>query len=376
LTPVIEKQLMNRTAEDRSDTLGASHGPSWTVRALLPGDETGVVKLYREVFTRPLTAAEYRWKLLSQPAPFPNVWVAVAGERIVGHYACSILRFKLGDHLATLGQVGDLMTARDYRRQGVLTAVGTSANAAWTAAGVPFVCGLSYAGNLGSPHELLGWRLMFPFQWLRRPLRPERIIARRHRLPPPVPALLRTAGWLWNAGANAIMRNTESGIIVGEVFEAGPEFDRLWDSLSPHYEVLVVRDRAWVAHRFFGGPDQRYRVLLAERDGQPAGYLAFRIVAESGTGLVVDIFTAPDDSAVQQTLLRCAVKEFDRAGAAEARVQVAKGTRLEHQFRRAGFLGARGTLHASIVSLAETVPREALSDPERWFAQSGDFDVI
>jgi hypothetical protein len=70
------------------------------------------------------------------------------------------------------------------------------------------------------------------------------------------------------------------------------------------------------------------------------------------------------------------VKEFARAGADEVRVHIARGTRLERQFRRAGFLKACGTLHVSIVSLAESVPREALYDPERWFAQGGDFDVV
>jgi hypothetical protein len=263
------------------------------------------------------------------------------------------------------------------RRQGILTAVGSAANRAWAEAGVRFLTGLPLA-SWGSPRERLGWQALFPFVWLDRTLRPDRRVLRRRSLPALLRAPLRAAARLWNAWWDRRIGTIPPGLVVREVREAGPEFDALWQSVGPAYESLVVRDRAWVAYRYLEAPGFGYRVLLAERNGQPAGYLAFRISPDAAltSAWIADLFAAPGDASAVRVLLRHAVLELRRAGTDYVRVLVAPDTWLAREFRRAGFRQARGSYDVSVVPLDPSQPLDALSGPERWFTMGGDYDVI
>jgi len=354
--------------------VSATRSP-WTVRPYRPGDEAGAVALSREVFRRPLTPEQYRWKLLSRDVPFALVWVAVVGKRVVGHYACTPMRFKLGPREVLAAQACDAMTTPALRRQGILTAVGRAANAAWGAAGMAFVIGVPLA-SWGSPRQALGWRTMFTLGWLRRPLRLDRIVGRRLGIPWQLLAPLRAVEAAWNARWRAATPIRDEQVAVHEVEEAGPEFDELWRLAAEGYDAIAVRDREWVTQRYLVAPGYGYRALLARRAGRPAGYLIFRLLPDHGTGLVVDLFTAAGDAPTRQALIGHAVEALRRSGAYDVCVLVARGTRLEREFRGAGFLTARGTYDASIVSFAEGLPLDALRDPERWYTLGGDYDVV
>lgn len=306
-----------------------------------------------------------------------NAWVAEAGERIVGQYAGTPMPFKLSDARLRILHVCDVMTAPDYRRQGVLSDVGSAATAAWTESGAAFVIGLHY-GGWGSPREGLGWEPMFRLIWLWRPLAPARVLARRFRLPDPLLQPVAAAGRSWNWWWNGRLRRAATGVAVEEVGRPGPAFDALWHSLAGAYEALIVRDRKWVTYRYAGAPGFAYRTLLARRSGRPTGYLVFRVTGDEArtTGWIVDLFVHPDDGATRAALLLSALRKMEEAGADTARVLLGEGTSLVGALYRAGFLPARGAYDASIVPLAEKMTHPALRDPRRWFTLAGDYDAI
>jgi hypothetical protein len=351
----------------------------WVIRPYQPGDEAQVVRLFSEVFGKPLTEARYRWKVLESPWPIgaPTVWLADAGGQICGQYAGTPMRFRLCGAEQTILHVCDVMTAASFRRQGILTTLGQAAHQAWAPAGVPFVTGLHY-GGWGTRRHYLGWREQFKAAWVWRPLRPARLLARRMPLPAPALRAAAAAGWFWNAlwdRALAIMaRNVEACPIE----QPGPEFDALWEALNVRYEALVVRDRAWVAYRYAAAPGFGYRLLLARRGAAPVGYLAYRLTARDGraTGWIADLFTAPEDAPARAGLLRQALNSLRAAGADDVRALVSQGTALHSAFRQAGFLAGPGAFDVSIVPLAPGLPLEVLRDPNRWFTTGGDFDVV
>jgi hypothetical protein len=358
---------------------------TWRVRPYITGDEEQLAGLSAEVFGHPRSTAQYRWKLLDAPWPInaPTVWLADAGDRIVGQYAGTPLRFKLQDRELTVVHSCDAMTAADYRRQGVLTAVGSAATEAWAAAGIPFLFGLPHAG-WGSRRRYLGWRKMFEAHWLWRPLRFESLLARRFRFlgtqgeHGPIFRLAALAGRVWHNIWSIRLRRMARGVSVSRVERPGPEFDTLWQRLGTHYEALVVRDRAWVTYRYTEAPGYGYRLSLAWRGGVPAGYLAYRMTGDPAhrTGWILDLFTAPADAAARAGLLYAALGELRAGGAGSARVLLAAGTPLARELRRLGFLLGKGAYDVSIVPLAAGMPHPALSDPNCWFTMAGDYDVV
>jgi hypothetical protein len=330
------------------------------------------------VFGKPLTDAQYRWKVLDSPWPIgtPTVWLADSGGQISGQYAGTPMRFQLRDTECRILHVCDVMTAANVRQQGILTALGLAAHQAWAAAGLPFVTGLHY-GGWGTRRHYLKWRELFKAVWVWRPFRPERLLARRLRLPFPLLRATAVAGSLWNVVWDRALGLAAQGIEVCPIDQPGPEFDVLWAAVKTKYEALVVRDRAWVTYRYIEAPEFGYRLLLARRGKQPAGYLAYRLTGSNDRtiGLIADLFTAPDDAPARAGLLRYALAALRAAGADDVRALVPKGTALYSAFRRAGFLTGTGGFDVSIVPLALELSFDVLRDPDRWFTMGGDFDV-
>ena len=130
--------------------------------------------------------------------------------------------------------------------------------------------------------------------------------------------------------------------------------------------------------RYLDAPSFAYRVLLAERDGQPAGYAAYRLhETPNGTvGFIADLFTAKDDAGGRDTLMVGTIEAIRAAGADHVSTLAIPGTPLYRAFRRAVFLRGRGAFGVQIVPLGPSLPLERMRDPNSWGMAGGDFDVI
>jgi hypothetical protein len=350
------------------------HTANWIIRAFRSGDEPALTALFERVFGRAISEEHYRWKLRQPPTPVENVWLAVEGDTPIFHYAGIPTRFRLpgGEALAMVSV--DTMTAPEFQRRGLLSAVGRTVYDTWRAAGVAFVLGLPNE-RWGSRAGALGWEPLFDLKWLARPLRPESILARRLRMP--LLARLTPIGAAWNA-LWRLRQRRDPAVRVRPVERAGAEFDQLWRRCGMDTAVSVVRDAAWVNWRYLDAPTFDYQVLLAERDGHPVGYTAYRVEAHAAgaAGFVAELFAAPADGPARRMLIAETLVALHAAGADNAVVLAVPGSPLERDLRSAGFLHSRGAFGVQIVPLDPELPLDLLRDPQSWNLAGGDFDVI
>ena len=342
------------------------------VRPYHEGDVPQLLALFARVFGTPITAEHWRWKLLANPAPACNVWLAVADQRPVFQYAGIAQRFEF-DGAPLLGFVSvDTMTDPDFRRRGLLTQVATRAYDSWKAAGAAFVIGLPNQ-QWGSRAAALGWQELFPLRWLARPLEPQAYLARRMRWP--WLKNLPVAG-IWNAWFDRRLRR-DATLTLTDVRRADAHFDAFWDELRGRYAYSTVRDSAWINWRFLDSPSRRYQVLAAWRDGRVLGYLAYRVV-EVDTRVAIqlaEIITAPDAGAVRDTLLAELTARSRRLGAQTIATLAVPGTTLFGALQRAGFF-AGPEFSVQIVPFATAPSLNALRERERWLMSGADYDVI
>jgi hypothetical protein len=347
-------------------------GQRWAVRPFQPGDEPRIVDLHNSVFPRPTTVEAYHWKLLASPCrpAVPWIWVAHAGDRIIGHYAGTPMRFLLRGQERTALHGCDVMTAADFRRQGVLTALGRAAHRAWADGGVALVTGLHY-GGWGSRRHELGWREQFPAIWLWRPLRPGAIARRRFHTSAAVARAL-------DAVAAPRDRRHDGELEIVSIGCVTDELDALWNDAGPQYEALVRRDAAWLAYRYQVAPHREYRLLAARRAGRLAGFLACRTVATGAAvhGFICDIFAGAADLQARTVLLRAAIQVLYAEGAVDIRVLVPRRHPAMRALRGAGFVRRGGAYDVAIVPLASDLPLDVLADDRRWLTMGGDFDVV
>jgi Acetyltransferase (GNAT) domain len=347
---------------------------SWSIRAYRPGDERALVALFERVFGRAISEAHWRWKLKQPPSPVENVWLAVDADVPIFQYAGIPTRYRLpnGEVMAMVSV--DTMTAPEFQRRGLLGSVGRHVYETWRAAGVPFVIGLPNE-RWGSRAGALGWQPLFMLQWLARPLRPEAILARRLRWPGL--ARLTALGALWNA-VWRIRAQGDPSVRVRPVERAGPEFDRLWQRCGAEAPVSVVRDSAWVNWRYLDAPAFAYRVLLAERAGQPIGYATYRVEGHPGgrAGFIAELFVSQGDPRGRGELIARTLAALHAEGADNAITLAVPDTALYQSLKGAGFLRGRGAFSVQIVPLGPDLPMDVLRDPRNWRMAGGDFDVI
>jgi hypothetical protein len=346
--------------------------PAWRIRPYRPGDERALVALWTDVFGRPMTEAYWRWKAKGRSTSVENVGVAVAADdrpvfQFLGIPCPALVR---GAPRAVM--VGaDAMTAPAFRRRGVFTATAGRLFDSWREAGVALVLGLAN-DRWGSRADALGYERYFRLRWLVRPLRPERLLARRAHLP--MLGRLRGIGTAWNA---LWKRDIPRDVTVRPLPSATSELDVLWERASPAAVNSLVRDRAWVAWRYCAAPETPYRVVLAERAGSPRGYAAYRTLQVAGrtTMRVPEIF-APGDPAAFRALVGHVIAAADAADAESVVTLAVPGSIADRELRRSGFRFSPGAYRLEAVRLDSTISAAALNDPRDWWLAGGDFDVI
>jgi hypothetical protein len=158
------------------------------------------------------------------------------------------------------------------------------------------------------------------------------------------------------------------------------DFDRLWSRLSGEYENVVVRDGEWVNWRFMRSTLYSYRVLVARRDGEPSGYIVYRLAktGERTNGYIADIFMGRNDMATASALVSHTLNDLSLRGAGMVLATAPPGSRLYQLFRRLGFLptARRSAFNFEIAPLQPDVDPASLSNPRDWHLTAGDFDVI
>ena len=253
-------------------------GEDWSLRPYRPGDERQLVELFGRVFGRPLPLETWVWKLKGQRTPVENVWVVVAAAdgRVIGQYAGIPVRVRLGGSECWAMQSVDTMVSPDFRRRGILTALGKATYESWADGGVSAVFGVPNQ-NWGTRTDALGLQPLFPLGWERIPLRVGLALVRSQRLPRaltvPLAPLADALARVWRAAAR-FPGGRMRGVRVEAIACAGAEIDELWDRAGAPYGNAVVRDAAWVNWRYLQAPGFPYKVLLARVAGEPAGYVA------------------------------------------------------------------------------------------------------
>jgi hypothetical protein len=349
----------------------------WRVRPYRPGDERALAALWTATFGRTMTEDFWRWKCKGLPSNVENVGVAAGpDDRPIAQFVGIPCRAMVQGVERRVMVGADVVTHAAFRRRGVFTETVRRLFTTWREAGVALVLGLAN-DRWGSRAAALGYERYFKLHWLVRPVRPERLLARRMGLP--ALARRRWLGRLWNGGWDRASRGAPE-VSVRLLGAATPALDAIWQRAAPRAGLSLVRDAAWVAWRYFAPPvppEAGYRVTLAERDEAPGGYAAYRVVrhARAAHAQIADVF-APGDRTALRALVRDVVA---RAAAEDVDVITAlavRGSDAHRALRRAGFVFSPGAYRLEAVRLDRSIASAALGDPRAWWLSGGDFDVV
>ena len=353
-----------------------------STREYREGDEYGIIELLNIVFEKWRSGLKYwKWLYEKNPAGRPVIWVAEDGNSIVGHYAIFPVKMKLGENSIMGSQSVDTAVRSEFRRQGILKMLarrvyetggkkGMLLTYGFTAVQKPAYRGLTH--TLDWRHVCLMKSMIYVVNFenvTKEYLTSNRIVL---KLTGPLFSLL--------ARAAEFRRNLS---FRGECCRISkvPFFDErvnpLWTNVSKQYDLIVVRDKAYLNWRYVENPSN-YTIYIADGKESLLGYVVLRETIEDGLrrGTIVDIIAYHDK--VFENLIQRAIEFFKEKNVDFVQCWLMPNHRYCKILRHMGFIAWRSR-QALIV---RANPPEASgapilpTDSSRWFITYGDSDHI
>ncbi len=299
-----------------------------------PEDFDALIELNRQTYGDDffVNRAHFDWQYTRGPDGPAMVFVAVAGERIVGCCLGMLQTMSIfGQSCLTALRVGVIvhkefryhLTSDGGRRLTIFGRLAELADAACAERGVVLTFAFPNANAYPTYVRLLGYRDLGALPFYARPVRPGAAIGERLPLPGGVGRRLgRLLDPMFAVQEVFSGAKLPPGVRLEEVKQADDRVDRLWERCQPMPGIVRRRDRAYLQWRFFDSPAFDYRIWLAMRDGEPVGYVAAMTAEQKDRerggsfrlGHIVDFLVEPGDSAagLAAGLVRHAWRQMSR----------------------------------------------------------------
>ena len=334
-------------------------------------DAAAVSDLWNRVLGGPAGGQTVEWLFRPGPAGENPRVVAEDGGRIVAHAGAMALRFLVDGEEVRGGYSVAAMTDPAWRGQRLFFRVGEQLYRRMEEEGFALVAGFSNRNSVRLMTGPLRRTPLRPFPWCAKVLRPLALAG----------ALLgrRTA----MRGAPRPPRASEAGVEVVACLPDDSRLDAVWVRAAERKAVSVVRDTAFAAWRYGTRPDAGYRLLVAQRSGEPVGWSAWRFLVLRGipTGFLVDLVVAGDEEGAGAALLAAVEAEARRAGAALMSALLPGGGPAREALRRSGYWRVPERMHPQVIcfsvrALGRFAARPSLVDPRAWRLAWADTDVV
>lgn len=313
----------------------------------------------------------YRWKYFQNPLGNAIVAIAVAGDRVVSAVAGVPKRLALGTEVVLVYELGDFLTAADFRRRGFFSRLIEMVCHEAAAKGAAFV----YVRPNENSFPILVRHLSF-FEARRgdsrRFVTPSYFISRRTGISS---SLLRISGMDWVARKALFPSTRRRSVLVERVARFGSEAETLWERARKGYKCALVRDQQYLNWRFSDCPTP-YTVWLARRSDGVAGYLVSFVHVSTTLAHVLDLFAETSDVEAAQALLSTSFEQMRQEGIRSIYTWTLQSSAESSAHRvlcRSCPVKEREYLHIVFRALRPEFERTRLPS-EKWHLSAGDFD--
>jgi GNAT superfamily N-acetyltransferase len=370
------------------DAVSAADGRAWEISSYQEGDKEGILALIRDEYgDTDLADGDYFDWLRAACPPDIHQWLVrekATGRVISAGTSVAARAVWQGREIGAL--LGfNIVVAPEYRRQGIHTALTKQTREDVKKAGY---CLTTVFPNPKSMPQLArsdNFHLVSQVPLLVRPLDMRTLM--QERVGNPLLVWGGTLGWavagrtLWRE-----QRQPHDGqpmqISADTVLDGG--YDRFWSEVRTKYDLMLVRDRAFLQWRFCDIPTRSYQLLSARQADRILGYIVLYQANIRGimSGIIADFMVLPGalGDRAGSYLLAATLQQFKKA-----QVPLTGGLMLPHTqeyalMRRAGYLNAPRPFapqpfHLFIRRHCDDLPLGAITRPESWYVSVADHDA-
>jgi len=307
-----------------------------------PGDESQILKLFRQSFGHDLGEQVWAWRFRDNPAGPGVIDLSWDGDILAAHYALSSVVLRIDGHDRLTGLSVTAMTHPNYRGRGLFPILARSTHARMTGLGMAMV-------------------FSFPNRWV------------AHR------GFIRDLGWIdihevptfrLPLTSHLSLPAPRDNIVELQGFD--DRFDRLWDRVKDDYQIIVRRDRRHLQWRYVWNPVEQYRILAYLDAGDVLGYAVLKRYQEEFH--VVDILALRDADVGEQLLYRAAQVALEHSALALS-LWLNVTHPLHWALERLGFRNEWPVTYFCGLVLRPDLVGTIAYDHRRWYLTMGDSDV-
>lgn len=327
------------------------------IRPYRPGDETGVLDLYRVVFQLDMTLDEWRWYYGGGPTGRGPVAVIVVAEsaegRIIGHYAVQPRPFCLDGRRVTAGLVMGSMVAPEHRNITTFIDMARAAYALCREQHIAFLYAFPNDNVWLVRQRMLDWQALPHLRALCAP-----------------PADIRVP----EAAVSGADLSEVERLAPGAPFPAAD-----WLDACPSEGIRAVHSPDWLTWRLLERPGVEYPVYIHRSGGHVRGYIALkRYQAADGRidgHIVAWRVHSGEEDTTGALLLARATRHFEEVGASRVTLWLLPRSPLHSLAIRAGMSPEQPRKNFGYLSLDDALS-PALAPPDRWDVTMSDSDVF
>ena len=312
----------------------------------------------------------YEWKYFGNRMGNAAVGIAIADERVVGLVAAMIKPLQVGERRLIAYELGDFLTAREFRQRGLFSRLIEMVCDETKARGASLV----YVQPNDISFPILSKLGFAEFQQIhqRSYTVPSRLVARRLNVSP------KLISWthLDDLTRYVAAPPGNSSVQVERITRFDAETDRIWQNARNGYSFLVVRESEFLNWRYADSPTP-FQIWVARRGAEPVGFLVGFAAVDEKIGEIVDLFTAAGERTAARALIHHAFYEFhsqDMRAILAYTIVDSPRSMVGELLRRACPLVRQSPLHFAIRSFDTTVTTQMTG--AEWHLSPGDFDGV
>ena len=320
------------------------------IRSYIRGDEQGIMELdARELPSRwnPRTVENWYWKFTDKnPAGHSFIWVAEHEGRLVGHFAAVPFRLKVFDEELTASHTIGALVDKKFQNRGLLKFVGGRLMEELAQNNIPYTWGFPNKRAHKFENECLGYNNLINFdEWKIK---------------------------------KANIKESPLNPCIRQVTDFDEQFDRLWETCSPGYQVAIVRKRDYLNWRYLQRPDWEYFPFACYENNILKGYVVLKLYREAETrrGHIIDIFAGRNDESTLSSLIAAGLNFFIEKAVDEVMVWFWGNPLIEDLFLRKGFFKEEIDRPLILRINKEHKYREQIMDSSHWYFTMGDSTEI
>lgn len=250
------------------------------------------------------------WEFQDNYAGSSDIFLAVDGEKVVGHYAVCPSNIIVDSEIKRGSIVVDVMTHPDYRFQGMFTKIGKYSLEEAGKDGIDFSYGFPIRKSVMPGHLNVGWKVAFKLPVYVYPVNFAEIV--RKFLPfKPAAAVLGFLPQMLYLLVGGIRSVLGKRYVIEEdcCFRDTAELRKFIEKTSSQHRIMQYRDYSFLNWRYNLNKYRKYKVFFAyDNNHSMLGYIVLRKAIIYGLECVtiIDMQALQIKGSIINALLRCA----------------------------------------------------------------------